>query len=336
MLNQLFPYLFSVFTNFLVVLIIAFLLRSLHWLKNRNDRFFEISSWKSSLGSRNGVISLIVAVSLASASSISLTSIDGSVADLGTLVTDLDKTASQLALQGRTAISDFEEFRRRSVSMLESVDNKDTSEVKVALFWPMFGADSGEEFLKFINEPQNSLPFSSRAENEFYYYLFRRIDHDMPTKMLLLDYRNDKKNKNKKSELHRFIATLGKYEVPFADGNKSVYDENIVKKLEDAVVQHISQEIIPEVESSKRVDLRVTQNLPVVLFTVENKDKDERQEQKALLFIGNVDMLSSQSQQGGFYTEDEEMVKILVDFYKSLYCKAEKVVDKRDLYFCTD
>ena len=323
------PYLFQLLLNIVIVFIIVLIFRIYRKIRvDRNRPFFSLSEWMGSFDSKNAFVSLAITLALANTASVSLTNIVENLDELRALVKELNATSNQLALQGRTAISNFPEFKKKATFMLKEVDNVDQAEVKVALFWPMFGADFGEEFLDFINNRNTKPPsFNDKSENDFYHYLFRRIDHDMPTRLLLLDYRQDGSGS---SELQRFMCALGSYEIEGANGKKfTLFNEEIVPSLEEEVVKHIKDKIIPQVKAADNVTLRVTENLPVLLFIVERIDKNLPDEQKALLFIGNVDMLESQAKQGGFYTEDKKMVKILSDFYDALSKKA-KSIDVKD------
>lgn len=318
------PYLFQLLLNIVVVFVVVLIFRIYRKIRiNRNSPFFSLSEWMGSFDSRNAFMSLAITLALANTASVSLTNIVENLDELRALVKELNATSNQLALQGRTAISNFPEFKERATKMLKEVDQVDSSEVKVALFWPMFGADFGKEFKVFLKERERLPLFNDKNENEFYYYLYRRINHNMPTDLLLLDYRN---NGIKASELNRFICALGSYKIKGEDGKDfNFFDKRIVPEIDGFVVDHIERQILPKLKTHANIRLRLTQNLPVLLFIVNRKIEGAPDEKKVLLFIGNVDMLESQSKQGGFYTEDEKMFKVLNDFYNSLYKKAEEI-----------
>ena len=140
----------------------------------------------------------------------------------------------------------------------------------------------------------------------------------MPTEILLLNYEEEE---DKISEFSRFLTALSAYKIP--GRNESLFDPNRIEKVEKLVVDHIQTKVIPRVKSGSNVQLKITQELPVILFAVTNIHKTELPvRQEVLLFIGNVDMLENQSMQGGFYTKDEAMIQILLGFYNALYKKA--------------
>ena len=117
--------------------------------------------WKS-CGKTSGIVSILISSFLACTSALAIRGLVGLVEKnqdllnnsinisktVSSTLSDLKQASEQLALQGRTSISSFPDLRRKAENMLKSVHMDRESQVKIVVFWPMFGADSGPSVQK--------------------------------------------------------------------------------------------------------------------------------------------------------------------------------------------
>jgi hypothetical protein len=291
----------------------------------KEEKWFSWRAWLESIGNTGGLSALLFALILACVGNFTLNEITKSVSymnnsmtDINGTILDLKDTSDQLALQGRTAIDDFIQCKIRAEKMLESVYSVEKSVVKVAIFWPMFGADFGQNFREYLADQTKKITFYDVSENVFYYYLHNRAITNSPTQLIFLNYHM---TTDSISTLRRFLNALALYKIP--DKNNQLVNNFTIKKVPDIekiVIKHIEESILPYTENhDSRFEVRTIDYLPILLIIVEDNQDLSVHNKKALLFLGNVEMLEKQSPQGGFYTEDPGMIKILNGLFDSIF-----------------
>lgn len=291
--------------------------------KKKDITFLSATQIWKSCGKTSGTVSILISASLATVSCIGTFRLLSSIQQglnisksLSKTVIELQQTSNKLALQGRNAISSFLDCKKIAESMLRRVDDR-TSRVKLAVFWPMFGADlgvafhGGEQWLKRI---------SNKDENEFYYYLFTRLRHNYPTDLVFLKF---SKNPGDSSPMNDFIDALSEYLIRKPDDRKvRNFSQVRAEQLKKQVAVHIISQILPKAKNNDEVTVYVTESIPILLFITERRTH-ERTEKEALVFIGNTNMLRNQTKQGGFYTQNIEMIEILDGLFATLIYQSE-------------
>lgn len=309
-------------TATIIAIAIIHIIRS---VASKDGSLFNCKSVASTFGGLPGFVAVLVAAVLAGVGSIGLSSLQKDVGQsqelilgLSDVLGSLQETSSELALQGRNAIANFSNCMMKAKDMLENIHMVEGSRAKIAVFWPIFGADFGPN----IQENKAATrEFYDENENPFYYYLFKRFKHNLWTQLVFLRFDLDPKVN---SPLTEFIDALSAYEIEEPDNTmRRNFSPERAQILKEEVIKHILNELRENVEDEKHNEVRVTENIPVLLF-ITSQETDERIEKKALIFIGNTDMIKDQTKkQGGFFTENPEMIEVLEGLFASLWKRSE-------------
>jgi len=216
--------------------------------------FFSVSGFWSSVSSLPGIVTVVIASVLGTFTNKTL----GLIKDVAG---DLRDATDELVLQARNTIPEFQDVLVKAVNMLKSVHDNSDSLVNVAVFWPMFGADLGKKFQKNDGKVEEK-DFYDERENPFYYYLIKRIKHNMHTKLVFLEFSG---NEGEDSKLTDFIDVLSKY--PKGQAKESNFSSDGVKHLKGLVVKHIEKNLVGKSKSHECLGIRVVENIPVLLIT---------------------------------------------------------------------
>jgi len=183
-----------IFFNLLIIVITIFILHTIRFFRTAPPAgssgpafvYLSLNEILESCKSDSIILGMIITCALGYSTANAINNIGIEVKKNWWLTWEVKQAAKELVLQARNSIPHFDDVWKKAEKMMENVDSKTDSEVKLALFWPMFGADLGESFQK--NNGEIKTNFFDKTENPFYYYLFRRIKHNMPTELLFLEY----------------------------------------------------------------------------------------------------------------------------------------------------
>ncbi|MCK4792159.1 MAG: hypothetical protein KAV87_50990 [Desulfobacteraceae bacterium] len=277
--------------------------------------FFSWSGVWSSIANIPGIIAIVVGCALGFSTHKTL----GLIKDVSG---DLRDATDELVLQARNTIPEFQDVLEKAANMLKSVHDNSNSLVNVAVFWPMFGADLGEEFQRSDGKVKEK-DFYDERENPFYYYLAKRIKHNMHTKLVFLEFSG---SEGEDSKLTVFIDVLSRYPKPKGQAKENNFSSEGAKHLKGLVVKHIKEGLVGKSKSHECLGIKVAENIPVLLFTsTEDKKKSSGIQREGLLFIDNVDMMRKPSPHGGFYTQKPEMIDIMDGLFESVFVNARRI-----------
>lgn len=239
------------------------------------------------------------------------------VDDLSKATGEVRAATDRLLLHTRNAIPDFLSCKLKAEEMLESVSMALDSEVRLVVFWPMFGADSAARF-----QDTGTARFDTKDDCPFYRSVFARVDHNMRTEIVFLDH---EPHSGAESQLSQFIDALGAYQIPSPAGPRRNFPVQVAAALKQAATDEITTHLIPLALNKDKVRLMVVDDLPVLLFIVDHGASSTPPMKDALLFIGNREMIARNLPQGGFYTRDPAMVDVLEGLFVSLSGKAREL-----------
>lgn len=233
----------------------------------------------------------------------------------------LISATNDLKLQARQQITDMRDFLDKAKDILIDVRDSSRSYVKLALFWPMLGADFGNTFLTQNWEEIANKPFNDVSENAFYHYLYERLECNKSTDLVFLKYATRKNEKT--CVLSSFIDVLSKYKRDHGLNVPYNFSKEIAENLKSKVMSHIKKELVRKNTHNRKVDIRTVDNLPILLLIATQGDK-----RHGLLFIDNLRMMAQSGHHGGFYTEKPEMIKIFNNLFNSIFLFAKPISNK--------
>lgn len=304
-----------------VALVVSGVAHFARWAVSPQDdsqmNFWSIREWWESVG---GLHTFVLSVCLTVTATLfglrGAKQTNAYLEDTRDTIRELKEATSWLVSYTQNAIRDFPACKLRAEAMLATVSDDLDSEVRIAVFWPMFGADSGPQFQR------TGIPaFGTNEDSPFYRALFERINHNFTTELLFLEYEAADSDQ---SELAKFIDALASYRNALS-GKPPNFSLRAATALKKAATLEITERLIPLARARSKVRLMVIEDLPVLLFIVDHGASSPSPMKEALLFIGNCTMIESDLAVGGFHTLDPEMVDVLEGLFVSLSGKARKL-----------
>jgi hypothetical protein len=260
--------------------------------------FFSWGGVWSSIANIPGIITIVVACALGFSTYKTLALIENIVEGNKWVTAELKSATEELVQQARNQIPEFQDVLEKAAHMLKSVHDNSDSNVNLAVFWPMFGADLGDKFQERDGKVKEK-DFYNEQENPFYYYLHKRIKHNMHTKLVFLEFSG---NEGEDSKLTAFIDVLSEY--PKGKARERNFSSDGAKHLKGVVVKHIREGLVGKSNSHK---------CPSSI------------QRRGLLFIDNVYMMNNKKPHGGFYTQKPEMIDIMDGLFESVFEAAKRI-----------